>query len=101
MARDVSAFHHQAELKENKQLTGFVVQNLNKDYKLPFDDNEFDVVTCVVSVDYLIRPLEVFKEVQRVLRPGGKFIVSQSNRCFATKAISVNRAITKTLNAAS
>jgi ubiquinone/menaquinone biosynthesis C-methylase UbiE len=101
MARDVFAFHHQAELKENKQLTGFVVQNLNKDYKLPFDDNEFDVVTCVVSVDYLIRPLEVFKEVQRVLRPGGKFIVSQSNRCFATKAISVNPAITKTLNAAS
>jgi ubiquinone/menaquinone biosynthesis C-methylase UbiE len=97
----VSAFPHQAELKENKQLTGFVVQNLNKDYKLPFDDNEFDVVTCVVSVDYLIRPLEVFKEVQRVLRPGGKFIVSQSNRCFATKAISVNPDIPKTLNPSS
>jgi len=43
----------------------------------------------VVSVDYLIRPLEIFKEVNRVLRPGGKFILSQSNRCFPTKAIAM------------
>ena len=47
------------------------------------------MVTCVVSVDYLIRPLEIFKEVNRVLRPGGKFILSQSNRCFPTKAIAM------------
>ncbi len=32
------------------------------DPKLPFPDESFDVVTCVVSVDYLTRPLEVFKE---------------------------------------
>ena len=43
----------------------------------------------MVSVDYLIRPLEIFKEVNRVLRPGGKFILSQSNRCFPTKAIAM------------
>ena len=49
----------------------------------------FDAVTCVVSVDYLIKPLEVFKEVNRVLKPGGKFILSQSNRCFPSKAIAM------------
>ena len=43
----------------------------------------------MVSVDYLIRPLEIFNEVNRVLRPGGKFILSQSNRCFPTKAIAM------------
>lgn len=45
------------------------------------------MVTCVVSVDYLTKPLSVFDEVRRVLKPGGKFILSQSNRCFPSKAI--------------
>ena len=32
------------------------------------------------QVDYLNKPLEVFKEIRRVLRPGGKAIMSMSNR---------------------
>jgi hypothetical protein len=31
--------------------------------------------------------VEVFREVARVLRPGGPFVVTYSNRCFPTKAI--------------
>lgn len=77
------------ELAQNKQLSEYVVQNLNKNPQFPFPDNTFDVVTCVVSIDYLNKPLEIFKEVRRVLRPGGRFIVSQSNRCFPTKAIQI------------
>mmetsp|Transcript_34623 Transcript_34623/g.82477 ORF Transcript_34623/g.82477 Transcript_34623/m.82477 type:complete len:305 (-) Transcript_34623:858-1772(-) len=77
------------ELSKNEQLTDYVVANLNKDPKLPYDDASFDVVTCVVSIDYLNKPLEVFREVSRVLKPGGKFIISQSNRCFPTKAIQI------------
>ena len=42
---------------------------------------------CCVSVDYLVRPIEVFREVARVLRPGGHFVCTFSNRCFPTKAI--------------
>jgi SAM-dependent methyltransferase len=42
---------------------------------------------CTVSVDYLVRPLEVFDEVARVLRPGAPFVCTFSNRCFPTKAI--------------
>jgi hypothetical protein len=76
------------ELQFNDQLTGGYKQaNLNKSPKIPYDDKSFDVVTCVVSIDYMIHPIEVLKEVHRVLRPGGKVIVSQSNRCFPTKAI--------------
>ena len=71
----------------NPQLTDFEPKNLNVDPTLPYDDNTFDAATCVVSVDYLIKPLEVFKEINRVLKPGGKFILSQSNRCFQTKAV--------------
>lgn len=77
------------ELSKNKQLTEYVVKDLNKDPTFPFSENTFDFVTCVVSVDYLTRPLEVFKEINRVLKPGGLAIMSQSNRCFPTKAINI------------
>jgi len=77
------------ELQCNDQLSSYVAQDLNKNPKLPFPDRSFDVVTCVVSFDYLTRPLEVMKEVARVLRPGGQVILSQSNRCFFTKAVGV------------
>ncbi|GHP02211.1 hypothetical protein PPROV_000096800 [Pycnococcus provasolii] len=77
------------ELQRNGALTSFVVKDLNEDPVLPFDDNSFDVVTNAVSVDYLTRPLEVFREMHRVLKPGGTAIMSFSNRCFPTKAIAV------------
>ena len=47
----------------------------------------FDAATCCVSVDYLVRPVEVFADVARVLKPGGLFVITFSNRCFPTKAI--------------
>jgi len=65
------------------------VHNLNENPVLPFADEEFDAVICAVSVQYLIQPLEVFAEVYRVLKPGGRFVVSYSNRCFPQKATAV------------
>ncbi len=76
-----------AELAANPVLAEHVVHDLNVDPALPFADASFDDVTCCVSVDYLVRPVEVFGEVARVLRPGGRFVVTFSNRCFPTKAI--------------
>lgn len=75
------------ELQRNEAASSYVVQDLNVDPVLPFPDDRFDAVTCCVSVDYLVRPLEVFDEVRRVLRPGGPFVVTFSDRCFPTKAI--------------
>ncbi|KAL4295860.1 hypothetical protein GQ457_12G022490 [Hibiscus cannabinus] len=80
---------NEEELKRNPVLTEYVVQDLNLNPKLPFEDNSFDVITNVVSVDYLTKPLDVFKEMCRVLKPGGLAIMSFSNRCFWTKAISI------------
>ena len=77
------------ELKANDQLSDYQVKDLNIDYTLPYDNESFDIVTCVVSIDYLIQPIEVLKEVHRVLKPGGKIIISQSNRCFPSKAIAM------------
>jgi SAM-dependent methyltransferase len=75
------------ELDANPMATGRVTRDLNTDPTLPFDDERFDAVTCCVSVDYLTRPIEVFREVRRVLAPSGVFVCTFSNRCFPTKAI--------------
>jgi SAM-dependent methyltransferase len=75
------------ELAANPQATERAVHDLNQDPTLPFADASFDDATCCVSVDYLIRPVEVFTEVARVLRPGGRFVITFSNRCFPTKVI--------------
>lgn len=75
------------ELEANPRLTEFVQADLNKQPKLPFNDARFDAVLCVVSIDYLVRPVEIVSEVYRVLRPGGRAFFSFSNRCFPTKAI--------------
>ncbi|PIN05734.1 hypothetical protein CDL12_21719 [Handroanthus impetiginosus] len=80
---------NEEELKLNPVLTEYVVQDLNVDPKLPFEDNTFDVITNVVSVDYLTKPIDVFREISRILKPGGLAIISFSNRCFWTKAISI------------
>ncbi|CAJ1440194.1 unnamed protein product, partial [Effrenium voratum] len=77
------------ELEANKQATEHTAADLNKKPKLPYEDNSFDFVTNVVSVDYLTKPREVFQEMHRVLKPGGVAIMSFSNRCFFTKAISM------------
>ena len=75
------------ELAENPQAAARVVHDLNAQPDLPFTDASFDAVVCCVSVDYLVRPIEVFGAVARVLRPGGLFVCTFSNRCFPTKAI--------------
>lgn len=78
------------ELQYNDQLTGgYKAKDLNVDPVLPYPDESFDVVTCVVSIDYMVDPIGVLKECHRVLRPGGKVVISQSNRCFPTKAIAM------------
>ena len=75
------------ELAANRAATAAVVHDLNADPRMPFPDTAFDSAVCCVSVDYLTRPVEVFREVARVLRPGGVFVCTFSNRCFPTKAI--------------
>lgn len=84
---------NEAELRRNPRLSEHFVQDLNHDPKLPFDDNRFDGVVICVSVQYLIRPVEVFDEIGRVLKPGAPLIVTFSNRCFPTKAIRLWQAL--------
>jgi SAM-dependent methyltransferase len=75
------------ELAANPRLGDFCVRDLNADPALPYPEQSFDAVLCAVSVQYLVRPVEVLAEVRRVLRPGGISIVAMSHRCFPTKAV--------------
>ncbi|HEX4210512.1 MAG TPA: methyltransferase domain-containing protein, partial [Candidatus Binataceae bacterium] len=78
-----------AEMADNPALTEIVVHNVNRDPRLPFADQSFDGAVMTASVQYLVRPLETFAEVGRILRPDAPFIVTFSNRMFPTKAIAL------------
>ena len=82
-----------AELAANPRLDARFVQDLNAEPSLPLPDRSFDAATICVSVQYLQRPVEVFGEILRVLRPGAPLVVSFSNRCFPTKAVAVWRSL--------
>ncbi|MEW6300399.1 MAG: class I SAM-dependent methyltransferase [Thermodesulfobacteriota bacterium] len=77
------------EMAENPDLDEYVVHDLNTEPRLPFADEFFDGVMVTVSVQYLTRPVEVFADVGRVLKPGGPFVVFFSNRMFPTKAVRI------------
>lgn len=77
------------EMDANPSLTKRVIHDLNKEPSLPFSDGSFDVVLNMVSVEYLTRPVDVFREVGRVLRPGGLFLVVFSTRWFPPKVTRV------------
>ncbi len=78
---------NEPELAANPRLDTRVVHDLNADPALPFPSASFDAAVNAVSIQYLTRPVEVFREVGRVLAPGGVHIVATSHRMFPTKAI--------------
>jgi len=77
------------ELEGNSLLGDKVVQDLNMDPMLPFETDRFDTVVCTVSVEYMTEPVRLFSEVRRVLKPGGRFIVTFSNRWFPPKVVKI------------
>src|SRR5689334_13046179 len=68
------------EMEDNPALSGIVIHNVNREPRLPFDDGYFDGAVMTVSVQYLVKPVEVFADVGRVLKTGAPFIVTFSNR---------------------
>ena len=77
------------ELAANPRLTRWFVQDLNRAPALPLADASLDAAMICVGVQYLQRPVEVLRDVARVLKPGAPLVVSFSNRCFPTKAVAV------------
>lgn len=74
------------ELAANPLLTERVVHDLNRRTILPFPDASFEGVVINLSIEYLTDPLAALAECRRVLVPGGRLLISFSNRWFPTKA---------------
>jgi SAM-dependent methyltransferase len=79
------------ELAANPRLDRHCVQNLNDTPELPFEDHFFDRVLIAVSIQYLIRPIEVMRSAHRVLAEDGAIVIAMSHRLFPTKAIQAFR----------
>ncbi len=86
-ARLVGLGMNAAELAANTVLTERCVHDLNADPSLPFGAGEFDVALCALSIEYLVHPEAVLREVRRVLKPGGRCVISFSERWFPPKAV--------------
>ena len=46
---------------------------------IPFDDNHFDLIYCNQVFEHVRHPIDLLKEVNRVLRPNGYFVGSTSH----------------------
>jgi ubiquinone/menaquinone biosynthesis C-methylase UbiE len=57
---------------------------------LPFEDNSFDVVTAFQFIEHIHARKEFMKECLRVLKPGGKVMITTPNskKIVSTKSIS-------------
>ena len=78
-----------AEMRDNPALDQWMVHDINADPRLPFPDQTFDAAVVTVSVQYMVRPVEVFSHVRRVLKDGAAFHVIFSSLLFPTKAVAV------------
>jgi hypothetical protein len=81
------------ELAANPRLDAYHVQDLNQQPRLPFDDATFDAAGLCVSIQYLTRPIDVLRDLARVLRPNAPLVITFSNRCFPTKAVAIWQAL--------
>jgi len=88
-SRVVGLGMNRAEMEDNPALNEIAVHNLNENPKLPFAESEFDGAVVTVSIQYMTRPLEIFRGVAEVLKRGAPFVVTFSNRMFPTKAVAI------------
>ena len=58
---------------------------------LPFDDAQFDVVTCLGSLEHFVDPKNSLQEMVRVAKQGAIFIILVPNKDFLTRKLGLFR----------
>src|SRR5437667_5041955 len=51
----------------------------NLSEELPFDDQEFDYITCIEGLEHIENPQQAIREFYRLLKPGGQLLISVPN----------------------
>ncbi|MBN1687612.1 MAG: class I SAM-dependent methyltransferase [Candidatus Omnitrophica bacterium] len=62
----------------DNEFEGFKKVDLNA-RRLPFEDQYFDAVNCSATLEHLLYPLEMLREIKRVLKTDGHVLVSLPN----------------------
>ena len=63
---------------------------------LPFADNEFDIVTCLGSLEHFLDPLAALREMRRVAKPTATFLFLVPNAGFLTHRLGFFRGTNQT-----
>lgn len=58
-------------------------------HKMPFEDNSFDVVVCTEVIEHMPEVDTCFAEMHRVLKPGGKLVITFPNENLRRKVYPV------------
>ncbi|MCG7848457.1 MAG: class I SAM-dependent methyltransferase, partial [ANME-2 cluster archaeon] len=53
--------------------------DLNEPLPLPYQSSSFDYITCVEGLEHIENPWNVIREFSRVLKKGGKLIITTPN----------------------
>jgi SAM-dependent methyltransferase len=77
LAREVIGVDPDPRVVHNKNLDRGIVGLAEK---IPLEDASCDIVVCDNVLEHLPQPIKVFREVSRVLKPGGLFIAKTPNK---------------------
>jgi ubiquinone/menaquinone biosynthesis C-methylase UbiE len=55
--------------------------------KLPFENGQFDLVTCLGSLEHFLEPVEALREMVRVAKPRATFVLLVPNKDFLTRRL--------------
>lgn len=64
---------------ENFRLKEITCKKADVTQHLPYDNQSFDIVVAVEVTEHVVDHLQFFKEVFRILKPGGHFFVTTPN----------------------
>lgn len=65
--------HYKDQSEEMNKFTDIWIKDASE---LPFEDNEMDGVLCFQVLSVIEKPDLFFKETERILKPGGKFLLT-------------------------
>jgi len=76
--------HAKINAKSLKLRIPFIVSGAEK---LPFEDKSFDQVICLDVLEHVDDPIKVIKNIRKILREGGRLIITVPNELYLKKSI--------------